>query len=164
MYKDPIYLTAPRSDTFASGIEFQDFVCHELSKHHIILQNFASKKYQYNVGENLQGYEIKYDERCSDTKRLSIEIAEKSHSENKDWIDSGIQRKDNSWLYIQGNKKIIFIFGKNHLQRWLQQKQPTINEKFGTIKTFYLSFEHAAIIALKIINIDDQLSLTNKRP
>jgi hypothetical protein len=153
MIQNPLYPTAPRPDTFACGIEFQDFVCQQLAKHHIILQNFASQKYQFTVGENLQGFEIKYDQGCSKFHRLSLEIAEKSHASNTRWADSGIMRKDQSWLYIQGNKDVLFIFAKNHLQRWYEQKRPKVDEKFGTIKTFYLDFHDAARIAAKIIEL-----------
>ena len=82
---DPIYPNAKRPTVFAEGIEFQDFVCKFLAKHHIILQNLASKKYQLAIGENLQGFEIKLDQRCTETGRMSIEIAEKSRADMPSW-------------------------------------------------------------------------------
>lgn len=133
---------------FERGMEFQDFVCTILAREHIILQNLASKKYQIETGENLQGFEIKLDRRCTDTGRLSIEIAEKTRAEQVDWFPSGIYRDDNSWLYIQGNGQILFIFAKNWLRRWHKhyggECTPT-----PTIKAFYIQFEVAKEHAIK---------------
>lgn len=154
MLHEPSYPTAPRPTTFKDGIEFQDFVCELLASHHIILQNFASKKYQYEVGENLQGFEIKLDRRCTDTNRLSIEVAEKSNANNADWVNSGICRDDNSWLYIQGNYHVIFIFGKSQLRRYFDQVKPEVAESHGTVKKFYLSFSVARKMALKVIELE----------
>jgi N6-adenosine-specific RNA methylase IME4 len=81
-----------------------------------------SKKFQYEIGENLQGFEIKYDARCTGdrgtlaTNQLSIEIAEKTKDSNLNYIDSGIYRNDNSWLYIQGNYMMFWIFSKRILK------------------------------------------------
>lgn len=148
---DPIYLTAPRATTFADGIEFQDFVCAELGKQGIILQNFASRKYQFAVGENIQGWEIKLDERCTETGRLSIEIAEKSRSTMPDWTPSGIYRKDNTWLYIQGNCSLLFIFSKAWLQRYHRVKKPPIEESHGTVRKFYLPLPIARLCAVRVL-------------
>lgn len=147
----PYYPNA-RPRAFEVGIEFQDFVCLELAKDNIILQNLGSKLYQIQVGENLQGFEIKYDERCTDTNRLSIEVAEKSRNDpNLNWTPSGIMRGDNSWLYIQGNYDIIFVFAKNWLQRWHDEKAPEIVEFNGTIRRFFLPFRVAEKMAAKVI-------------
>lgn len=151
---DPLYRDAPRQSVFQDGLEFQDFVCESLSKYGIILQNLASRKYQYTVGENLQGFEIKLDQRCTETNRLSIEVAERSRNDSSlTWSDSGIMRKDNSWLYIQGNRKILFIFTKVGLVAWyrMRVRPEDVSEKYGTIKTFYLPMEIARERAAKII-------------
>ncbi len=135
-------------DSFEVGNEFQDFVCIELAKQGIILQNINSKKFQFNVGENLQGFEIKYDARCTGdrgttaTNQLSIEIAEKTRADNSKFVPSGIYRNDNSWLYIQGNFKTFWIFSKKLLillhfsRRYKEHELPTI-------KKFYLPLEDA---------------------
>lgn len=130
-------------DSFEIGNEFQDFVCIELAKQSIILQNINSKKFQFNVGENLQGFEIKYDARCtgdrntSPTGQLSIEIGEKTDANNANFIPSGIYRNDNSWLYIQGNYMNFWIFSKKILQGL--HKSGRYNEHIlPTIQKFYL--------------------------
>ena len=130
-------------DSLEVGNEFQDFVCIELSKQNFIIQNINIKKYQYNVGENLQGFEIKYDARCTGdkgtipTNQLSIEIAEKTKSSNLNYVPSGIYREDNSWLYIHGNYMMFWIFSKTMLK--LLHKSGRYKEhEIPTIKKFYL--------------------------
>jgi hypothetical protein len=139
---DPIYIDAKRPTTFREGIEFQDFVCDQLARRHVILQNLSSKKYQIEVGENLQGFEIKMDSRCSETGRLSIEVAEKSKASISSFTASGIYRNDNAWLYIQGNYDALFVFGTNILM--LLHKSGKYKEKEeATIRAFYLPFNDA---------------------
>lgn len=151
MHSDPVYVSAPRPTVFAEGIEFQDYVCAHLAHEHIILQNLSSKKYQMMIGENLQGFEIKLDLRCTDTNRLSIEVAEKRDAAHDRWTPSGVCRNDNSWLYIQGNYHLFFIFGKNQLLRYFK-KNPHTDESHGTVRKFYLPFSDAEIMALKIMD------------
>ena len=135
-------------DSFEVGNEFQDFVCIELAKQGIILQNINSKKFQFNVGENLQGFEIKYDARCTGdrgttaTNQLSIEIAEKTRADNSKFVPSGIYRNDNSWLYIQGNFKTFWIFSKK-LLILLHRSGRYKEHELPTIKKFYLPMEDA---------------------
>lgn len=155
--RTPYYPDArPRS--FGVGLEFQDFVCLLLAKEHVILQNLGSKLYQLNVGENLQGFEIKYDERCTDTGRLSIEVAEKSRNDPAlQWTESGIFRNDNSWLYIQGNYEVLYVFAKNWLLRYYQEKSPELVEWNGTIRRFFLPVRTAELAAAKVIRCKQEV-------
>jgi len=141
-------------DSLEKGEEFQDFVCIELGKIGIIIQNMCSKKYQYSEGENRQGIEIKYDARCTGdnntipTNRLSIEIAEKTNASNSNYVPSGIYRNDNSWLYIQGNYNGFWIFSKRDLQQLHRDNNyPEMEQK--TIKTFFIPIEDADNYCLK---------------
>ena len=140
------------NDSLQLGLEFQDFVCIELSKQGIVLQNLSSKKYQYSVGENLQGFEIKYDNSIFKYNRLSIEIAEKVNGDNLQWAKSGIYRKDNSWLYIQGNYKLFYIFSKDflirlHLSKTYEESEFPYDNP--TIRKFYLPFSDCDKYAIK---------------
>jgi len=151
---DPTYPDAKSKTAFQDGLEFQDFVCTILAEQGIVLQNLSSRKYQYNVGENLQGFEIKLDRRCTDTKRLSIEVAEKTRDDpHRNWTPSGICREDNSWLYIQGNYNILFVFAKNWLMRYWKEKRPEIVQNRPTIQTFYLPFGTAFKCAAKVLEM-----------
>lgn len=141
----PLYPDSKRPNSFEAGVEFQDYVCETLMKRRgLILQNFTSKQYQYLIGENMQGIEIKLDDRCTDTGRLSIEIRERArNTEHGAWVDSGIMRDDNSWLYVQGNRRMYFAFSKKILREWYKHKKPEVTQKFGTIETFYMPIEDA---------------------
>lgn len=151
---DPFYPDAKRPTVFREGIEYQDFVCTELAKRHIILQNFSSKKYQFDVGENLQGFEIKLDNLCTQTHRLSIETAERSRKEIPNFTPSGIYRDDNSWLYIHGNYECIFVFAKNFL-RALHRSGRYPEHEIDTIRKFYLPWDDARKYAATFIDLTD---------
>ncbi|GAJ22833.1 unnamed protein product, partial [marine sediment metagenome] len=117
------YPDADRDTVFQEGLEFQDFVMDLLLKDRgFVISNYSSKYYQQTHGENAQGIEIKLDNPILETGNVSIEVAEKSKAINESFVPSGIMREDNSWLYIQGNEKIIFIFGKKFLQQLYQVK------------------------------------------
>jgi len=101
---------------FKKGLEFQDFVTDILIKEiGISLSSYSSVKYQNLKGENKQGIEIKFDDKYKDTGNIYIEIAEKSNPINKNYVNSGIFRNDNTWLYLIGNYDEIYIFSKKHL-------------------------------------------------
>lgn len=140
-----MYPHATVADSLEKGLAFQDFVCIELAKRNIVLQNIGSKKYQFEVGENLQGFEIKLDRRCTETKRLSIELYEKTSRDVMFWTPSGILRSDNSIVYIQGNYQCFWVFMKNWLVRYYEQKSPEVEEFNGTIKRFFLPFAEADV-------------------
>lgn len=151
---NPTYPDGKRPTLFQDGLEFQDFVCKELARRHVILQNLSSQRYQFEVGENLQGFEIKFDGRCTDTGRLSIEIAEKSRAELLQFTPSGIYRSDNSWLYIQGNYKILFVFAKNMLLG-LHKSLKYREDQMPTIRKFYLPFSDAKKYAAIWMEFED---------
>lgn len=151
----PIYPDSPVKDSLENGAQFLDFIMLTLHKGGIVLQPFQSKKYQYEVGESIQGWEVKFDSNCSRTQRLSIEYAEKT-SIQREWVPSGFMRNDNTWLYIQGNYDFFFLFMKPTL-RWLYQMNGKsifkweIHEEYGTVKAFYLPLDWAETFGKKII-------------
>lgn len=98
------------------GLEFQDYVTDILIKElGIALSSYNSVKYQNTKGENKQGFEIKFDDRYKETGNIYIETAEKSNENNANYVDSGIYRNDNTWIYIIGNYEELYIFSKKHL-------------------------------------------------
>lgn len=70
---------------------------------------------QYNIGETVQGYEIKYDAKYEETGNLYIEISEKTDKNNTHYVASGINRSDNTHTWIIGNYNDVFLFKKNTL-------------------------------------------------
>ncbi len=88
------YPDATHGDTLEMGAQFLDFVMETLQRRGVVLQPYTSKKMQYSTGESLQGWEVKLDNRFTETGRLSIEIAEKSNRGVQVWTPSGIYRRD----------------------------------------------------------------------
>lgn len=137
------------------ALEYQDFVAEELYKVGLPLFNYASKKYQYEHGENKLGIEIKHDQKFFLTGNLWIEVAEKSHPQNECYVASGIQRKDNSWLYVIGDYSIIFIFSKNLLKILMETGKYEIRENnTRTSKGFLLSGTEGKKYAARIIELN----------
>jgi hypothetical protein len=95
--------------------EFQDFVCLQLSKLGIIVTVFSSKKYQFEIGESLQGFEFKNDQKFRLTGNLYIEVAEKSSPSKIEYASSGILRGDNTLFYVTGDRIGIYLMQKTVL-------------------------------------------------
>ena len=137
-----LYPDCQHKDSLQVGAEYLDFVMETLQKRGVILQPYTSKKKQFNVGESLQGWEVKLDNRFTETGRLSIEIAEKTSASQLNWTPSGIYRRDNTWLYIQGNYEYFYIFMKKILIR-LHNLGKCEEAEIPTLKKFYLPIEEA---------------------
>lgn len=141
------------SDSLEIGLEFQDFVMMnfmELMGFNI--SYFQSKKYQYQYGESLQGIEIKYDARCTGdcthyknapTGNVAIEVFEKVNKNNSKWVESGILRKDNTWLYAVGNYHQIWIFSKKRLLDLYRVKRYDVKATLPTSKCMLMPIDHA---------------------
>lgn len=97
------------------GLEFQDFCSIKFAERGIPITNFSSKKYQQTKGENLQGYEFKFDKQFRKTGNFWIELAEKSNAENSNYINSGILRNDNTMFYIIGDYEGVYLMQKKIL-------------------------------------------------
>jgi len=138
------------------GLFYQDFVMEQFYKIGIPLISYSSKEYQNMIGENKAGIEIKNDTRFPETGNIYIEVAEKSKAENKTFIPSGIFRNDNTWLYVIGDMKRIFIFSKKQLQIFYETKKFKEVE-ISTSKGFLIPvLEAERIYALKIIEIQEK--------
>lgn len=148
------YPDAPRRDTLEVGLQFQDFVVDTcLKEWGKVIQCYSSRKYQLSKGESVQGVEIKYDDACSRTLRLSIEVAERT-DESLYWFDSGIFGHDRASEYIQGNYATLFLFERAELVRFFEDTRPEVIEprsKGKTIKTirvFRMGFAAASRLAV----------------
>lgn len=153
-------INSGHTDSLMKGSEFQDFICIEMAKHHFIIQNINTKRFQYNIGENLQGIEIKLDMRFLETNQLSIEIAEKTKIENKEYMPSGIYRIDNSIHYIQGNYDCFYLFSKQFLQKLHKQGKYKEHE-LPTIKKFYLPIKDADKYCINKYDFKNKLNFNN---
>jgi len=121
------------------GQKFQDHCAYWLQKKlNIGVVNFQTQEYQYKFGENMQGIEFKFDNVFQTTGNLWIEIAER-HNPDTPYSDSGIFKKDNSWLYCIGNYYVIYIFPKNFLAHLCHSgRYPVIENNLMTSKGFLL--------------------------
>jgi len=152
----PSYPDSKNKRSYEDGIEFQDFVCEKmLSELGIAFTNYQSMKFQFASGENKQGIEIKLDKDITSTLNASIEIAERTRKDRV-FVPSGIYRNDNSWLYIQGNYKIIFIFAKNILMLLHKsgRYKDEVPVKVPTIKRFLMPLDDAWKYAAKVIEFN----------
>jgi len=112
------------------GNEYSDWISDKLRQANpsIIIGMYASKKYQIEKGESFSGIEIKNDRRLAGdddgrpTHNLYFEVAEKSCKERTNYVDSGIYRSDNCWLYLTGNYEEAFLFSTKQLI-WLYENK-----------------------------------------
>jgi len=123
-YKNGYY-----QDKLNEGLEFQDLVTNALYQRGIVVIGYASRRYQVEEGENMLGAEIKRDGKFRETGNLYIETAEKSNPDNPAYAASGIYRQDNSWLFVIGDEKTIYIFSTKYLRllekRYQRKQKPT---------------------------------------
>jgi hypothetical protein len=151
------YPDAKSQTALTDGEIYQDFVANELlRRHQIHIDYYRTRHEQYDIGESVQGYEVKLDQRCTDTGRLSIEIAEKTKAANCLWVPSGIYRKDNTVYYVQGNYIVFYVFLKSVLVGLHPHYKLTETEKYGTIRTFYLPLQMAKQSALIFVNCKEK--------
>lgn len=132
-----------RVDSLSDGERYQEFVAdHVRREFGIALTMYDCQSCQYRHGENPQGFEIKLDKRCTETGRLSIEVAEKTNGDLPDWTTSGIYRDDNSWMYVQGNYDVIWGFAKKILKELDDKLGNTYEESpmsKPTVRKFYIT-------------------------
>ena len=107
----------------SKGNDFEQYVYDTLAAIGIVITKpSVTKADQIAIGENSAGVEIKRDGNMNRTGNLFIEVKEKVIKRTAtgvidSWVDSGIYRNDNSWLYVIGDEDRIFIFSKKMLQR-----------------------------------------------
>lgn len=102
------------SDRLEESNLFQDHWAKQfLLQRGITLQFFCSKQNQLH-GECIQGYELKFDQKFRQTKRLYFECYERKR-DAINWVKSGILKDDNSKYIVIGDYKNVFIFSKHQL-------------------------------------------------
>lgn len=94
------------------GIEYQDFIVDNID---VPITVFSSRIYQATKGESKCGIEIKHDRLFRSTGNLYIETAEKSNALNNNYVQSGIYRCDNTWLWIIGDYTTAYFLSKIQL-------------------------------------------------
>ena len=125
------------------GLEFQDFCSIQFAKIGILITNFASKKYQLEKGENIQGYEFKFDKKFRKTGNFWIETEERTNI-NKEYIKSGINRNDNTIFYVIGDYAGVYLMQKKILI-FIQDNYKIIENNMKTSKGYLLPVTKADI-------------------
>lgn len=106
-----------RANKIESGQLYQDFVVDLLFQSlGLAVVQYTSRFYQMQVGESRTGVEIKHDEKYVKTGNLWIEVSEKARPRAGDYAPSGVNRGDNTWLYVIGDYDTVFGFPKRFLK------------------------------------------------
>lgn len=146
------------SEQLAKGERYQKHVARVIKeKFGYEITYYNTKREQYNIGESVQGFEVKYDRWISKTGRLSIEIAEKTRLDLPTFTPSGIFRQDNTVYYLQGDDNWLWCFKKAALQKYYYDNAPKeIDNKPPTIRKFYIGIAQADRLAYKKIRLGGQ--------
>lgn len=135
------------------GITFQDYVLRALQVLGWVFINYSSKYFQFRVGENSAGIEIKYDSLMCSTGNLYVETGEKRP--DRTWyVPSGICKVDNSIFYVIGDYSTFFLFTKRELLRLYERNQTenlfrTVEQ--STTKGILIPMRVAHQVALKVV-------------
>jgi len=150
-----------REEKSKEAKQYQDFICEWMAKNYgIVMTIFSSKKYQYNIGESLQGVEIKLDMKYNETGNIYIETGEKAEPRNGEYYPSGIFRSDNTWLYFIGNYDELYAFSKKQLIKVYNTKRYykiIKNNNTGTSCGFLLDKERAENYCIMKFNLKNKL-------
>lgn len=104
------------------GMEYQDYLTIMLKQVGYNLNNFCSKKYQMNFGENLMKIEIKHDKGIKKHGNVFIEFNAINRKQDE-LIDGGLAKDDKDIYYLIGDEEQVFIFRKDTLRKLLEMVQ-----------------------------------------
>lgn len=137
------------------GLQYQDIVTRELYQRGIVVVGYASRRFQNSEGENMLGAEIKHDKLFRGTGNLFIETAEKAHPDRPNYTPSGIHRKDNSWLYVIGDERTIYVFSTKYLRKLETVRGYRTIEK-PTSRGFLMPLTQAESYCLRRVDIPEE--------
>jgi hypothetical protein len=110
-------MTKEYEEKLRAGREYQDYAQISLFKAGILIGVLTSERYQKEYGESIAGIEVKLDRVLEKTGNLYFETHEKSNSSNYNYVESGILRKDNTWIWCIGNYDVMYLIPKISLRR-----------------------------------------------
>ncbi len=136
------YKDSRNSKSIEEGAEFVDLVLTYIGHYYSWFPiPTRSLEMQLGYSDTIGGIiEFKLDNRCTETKRLSIEVEERKNNDSP-WMPSGIYAPSEPIFYAQGNLKCFWIFKTKALQE-NDNKNYEINPR--TVKKFYISLDIAA--------------------
>lgn len=95
---------------------FQDYITDILHNFGWSINCYSSRKYNIEKGESLSRIEIKQDKKLKETGNFYFEVYERQKSNNGNYVESGILRKDNTMLIIIGDYEHLYLFSKKQIQ------------------------------------------------
>ncbi len=138
---------------------FEDFCsCVMMKRLGIPLVNFKSEMLQYRGFENYQGIEIKYQPRFKnqENRGLYIEVGEKRHKKNKNYVPSGIMRNDKAWLFLMGNYETLYLLSKKVLRAVYEETYKEKTKNYSTSQGFRLPIKEVdECCELKLDNLKE---------
>lgn len=130
----------------------------------INLSHYHLKEEQIHKGENRQGIEIKNDQSLKKTGNVFIST-KRMYNYNGKVVEhlSGIY-KDQSWMYVIGDKCEHWVFSTKLLKQYFEKYNPElksgfVSEKKGTEWGFLLSREQADKICIDKYKAQQELVL-----
>jgi hypothetical protein len=122
VYKPKVSLWSDRKKTnyykekLQASFEFENYI-EDFFRYHYGLElgTYITPEGQYYEGENELGIEIKNDTLIKKYGNIYIEYAEKSNSQNGQFVRSGILKNDKSVYFLIGDKTEFWIFKKARL-------------------------------------------------
>lgn len=101
-------------------LKYQDFVEGILYDIGLPIGLYRSKKWNIEKGESRAGVEIKNDKRFAETGNLYFETYER-RDKNGFWVESGLNRDDNTIMIFIGDYDRGWLFSKNILKAICQK-------------------------------------------
>ncbi|MFC1904640.1 hypothetical protein ACFLXT_02635 [Chloroflexota bacterium] len=150
-----VYPDSKHDSPLDMGHCYEDLIGLLLKRYYDFKVSFYRSKFeQYNIGESAEGLEVKLDLWCTRTRRLSIEVAEKTSEGQSSFSPSGIMRNDNTKIYSQGNLERCWFFEKLALRGVYRNLKPwLIDNNPPTIRKFYLSLREAESLAIFTLRV-----------
>ncbi len=124
------------------GFNFENYICQFFKNNYSFdIETYKTKEGQYNLGESIQGIEIKNDTRIFKTGNIYIELQEKKESSQRIWVNSGILKNDNTLFYLIGTEKEFYIFLKADLLELYQKGEYFKKVEIATSKGILLKIK-----------------------
>ncbi len=142
-----------------NGLKFESFIMDWFAKEkNINLSHYTTYEEQIHKGENRQGIEIKNDQMFKKTGNLFISV-EREYDYTTH--PSGIF-KNQSWLYVIGDKDCFYIFSTKQLRQIYNGNKPKLYNGFktpkgGTEKGFLLNTKMADKFCIEKISNQTKL-------
>lgn len=95
--------------------DYEAYRANEMDKHAAMLDHWLREDLG-NRGENRLGIEFKHDQQFRHTGNLYIEVAEKARPRDGDYAPAGVYRSDNTRLWVQGDRDMVWVFPKSLLR------------------------------------------------